>query len=268
MQTPDDFSDDSLIWQKHGLPNQITADENIVLVVREDLIIIGFKIAGFILLFLLLLLLKLVLYSFNFTAILYVYDVLFYSLSLVLIVTFSYVFHNYFLSIQIVTTKRLIDIDQTGLFKREVNELPIEAVQDVTYRQNSFFASVFGYGTVSVQTAADVSPAGAEKAVTGGFVFENVPKPQRIHAIINSLFHQRADDEARNNARLNAQAIGLQFGQNINPPHHLTDYSASAVNAFPNSANSNYDNHNTQQTPIYKESFKQKLEQLKNEKNV
>ncbi len=218
MDIKENFKDDYLIWAKKGLPNPITSDEDIILVIREDIIVIGFKLIGFFILFLFLILFRLILNSFfsNLGVELF-YDVGLYSVLAVLILTFAYTFHNYFLSLQIVTTKRLIDIDQIGLFRREVNELAVEKIEDVTYKQNDIFSTLFGYGTVSVQTAAEVSEG--TKGITGGFVFENVPKPDVVQTIISNLYHENNQKEKIETARLNALHMSQQMqenGQNIN----------------------------------------------------
>ncbi len=52
----------------------------------------------------------------------------------------------------ILTTERLIDVDQRSLFHRVVGELPIEHIQDVAYEVKGPLATVLNYGNVVVQT--------------------------------------------------------------------------------------------------------------------
>lgn len=54
----------------------------------------------------------------------------------------------------IITSHRLVHIDQKSLFYRSVSETSISAVQDVTYEINGFFASAFNFGILRVATAA------------------------------------------------------------------------------------------------------------------
>jgi len=63
------------------------------------------------------------------------------------------VWTNYYLDIWIVTDKRIINIDQIHLFKREVSTLRIERVQDIKIETDGFFATMFGFGNLQVQTA-------------------------------------------------------------------------------------------------------------------
>lgn len=53
----------------------------------------------------------------------------------------------------LVTDRRVIDIDQRGFFNRTVSEAPFERIQDVTYSVKGLFASLAGYGAVTLQTA-------------------------------------------------------------------------------------------------------------------
>jgi Bacterial PH domain len=201
------FQEDSLIWNKKALPNRISSEEDIVLVVRTDVVIIAFKAFTYILGFLFLLAFKILLASFvTQEYVNQLYSLAFYTIILLMVISFAYYFHNYFLSIQIVTDKRLIDIDQRGLFQREVNELSIDKVEDVSYKQNGIFGAVFNYGHVTVQTAAEVSTeSNKSSAISGGFLFENVPSPAEVHAIISDMYHRSKNQDAHFNARLQAE---------------------------------------------------------------
>ena len=52
----------------------------------------------------------------------------------------------------ILTTERLIDVDQRSPFHRVVGELPIEHIQDVAYEVKGPLATLLNYGNVVVQT--------------------------------------------------------------------------------------------------------------------
>ena len=86
-------------------------------------------------------------------------------------------FLDYFLDIWIVTNKRVLNIEQTGLFARTVSELRLYRVQDVTSKVNGFIPTVFDYGNVEIQTAG-------EKI---NFVFEQVPHPSAVSKSILEL---------------------------------------------------------------------------------
>ena len=52
----------------------------------------------------------------------------------------------------ILTSERIIDVDQRSLFHRVVGELPIENIQDATYEVRGMLATFLNYGDVVVQT--------------------------------------------------------------------------------------------------------------------
>ncbi len=84
----------------------------------------------------------------------------------------------------IITDMRIIDIDQTGLFKRTVSETMLENVQDVTYTIAGLVATALDYGSVQVQTAA------AEVKIE----IEKVHQPKKVQETIleaHKLFQER-----------------------------------------------------------------------------
>jgi membrane protein YdbS with pleckstrin-like domain len=62
---------------------------------------------------------------------------------------------NYYLDILIVTNQRLIDIDQLGLFSRDIATMPMHNLEDVKVLQLGFFATMFKFGSLQIQTAAE-----------------------------------------------------------------------------------------------------------------
>ena len=70
----------------------------------------------------------------------------------------------------IITNKRIIDIDQKGVFSRTVSETTFERVQDATYEVKGFLGTMLDYGTVKVQTA------GAEETIE----LTHVHHPKRV----------------------------------------------------------------------------------------
>lgn len=79
-------------------------------------------------------------------------------------------FLDYWLDMWIVTSRRIINIEQHGLFSRTVSELRLYRVQDVTAKVNGFVHSMLDFGMVYIQTAG-------EKEY---FTFEDVPHPNII----------------------------------------------------------------------------------------
>jgi hypothetical protein len=78
----------------------------------------------------------------------------FYVLWLFLLwVSVFYMWTVFILDMWIITDKKFIDIEQIGLFHREIATLSLEDVQDVTVEVAGIFATWLDFGKVTVQTA-------------------------------------------------------------------------------------------------------------------
>lgn len=64
---------------------------------------------------------------------------------------------DYYLDIWIITNNRLIDIEQIGFFNRVVSELDLKRIQDITSRVHGPLPTMFGFGSIHIQTAAEKS---------------------------------------------------------------------------------------------------------------
>ncbi len=62
---------------------------------------------------------------------------------------------DYYLDVWIVTTKRVIDIDQKGIFNFEVSTFRLEQIQDVTIEVNGIIATLLKFGNIHVHTAGE-----------------------------------------------------------------------------------------------------------------
>ncbi|MDP3963496.1 MAG: PH domain-containing protein [bacterium] len=87
---------------------------------------------------------------------------------------------RYWLDVWIITTERIIKIEQHHLFSREMAEFRISRIQDVTVEINGFLATMLKFGDLKVFTASEES----------GFTFKRIPHPEKIKDII--LHHQAA----------------------------------------------------------------------------
>jgi len=85
------------------------------------------------------------------------------------------VWTNYYLDIWIVTDKRIINIDQIHLFKRDVSTLRIERVQDIKVEKHGFFATILDFGNLQVQTA------GPEASF---YLIKGIPNPAYVRNAI------------------------------------------------------------------------------------
>ena len=102
------------------------------------------------------------------------------ALSVYFLSTFLFVFFaftSYYLDTWIVTTERVIDIEQNGLFERIDSELDLNAVQDATAEVSGMLETFFDYGDVLIQTAGEQEH----------FHFINVPHPERIKQKVMEL---------------------------------------------------------------------------------
>jgi len=64
-------------------------------------------------------------------------------------------FVDYYLDITIITNDRILDIEQKGLFGRQISELDLTRIQDVNSSVKGIIPSIFNYGHVEVQTAGE-----------------------------------------------------------------------------------------------------------------
>lgn len=65
---------------------------------------------------------------------------------------FSAVSRN-FLDVWILTNKRVVMIEQHGFFRREVLNIVLEHIQDVRSDVHGFFSTLFGFGTIDIDSA-------------------------------------------------------------------------------------------------------------------
>lgn len=87
------------------------------------------------------------------------------------LVIYTYIYRQ---SKLIITDKNLTQILQNGLFSRKVSELSMANVEDVTANQRGFFATIFNYGDLIVETAGEQA----------NFKFIFCPKPNFYGKIV------------------------------------------------------------------------------------
>jgi hypothetical protein len=80
----------------------------------------------------------------------------FYVLWLLIVwVIFFLQWTDYYLDLWIITNKRIFDIEQNGVFTREVSVFRLENLQDITIEVSGFIATLLKYGTVHIHTAGE-----------------------------------------------------------------------------------------------------------------
>ncbi len=86
-------------------------------------------------------------------------------------------FLGYFFNVGIITNKRIIDLDFHAVIYKEVTETIFSKIEDITAKSGGYFASLFNFGDVFIQTA------GAEVNIE----FLKVPFPNEAVKIITDL---------------------------------------------------------------------------------
>jgi uncharacterized membrane protein YdbT with pleckstrin-like domain len=84
------------------------------------------------------------------------------------------VFTRYFLDIWIITSTRIVDIHQFGFFRRQISSFLLAHIQDVTIDINGILPTLFGFGTIHVETA------GHEER----FIMHGIRDPQGLRDLI------------------------------------------------------------------------------------
>lgn len=62
---------------------------------------------------------------------------------------------SYYLDVWIITNQRIIDIEQFTIFHREVSEISLDRIQNVTVEIPGFIATFLGFGNIKIHTAGE-----------------------------------------------------------------------------------------------------------------
>ncbi|TAL49258.1 PH domain-containing protein [Patescibacteria group bacterium] len=101
---------------------------------------------------------------------------LLYALWLLLLwIIFFIQWTNYYLDVWYITGKRIIDVEQKGLFHREVSSLRFDKIQDITIEVRGILATILNYGDLHVQTASEDS---------SDFFMQSAENPEGVRKII------------------------------------------------------------------------------------
>jgi uncharacterized membrane protein YdbT with pleckstrin-like domain len=84
------------------------------------------------------------------------------------------VWTNYYLDVWTITNKRLISVDQRGLFHRNTGSFRLERLQDINVSVRGILATFLDYGDLQAETASE----------DRDFVARAIPKPQELKALI------------------------------------------------------------------------------------
>jgi len=107
-------------------------------------------------------------------ALLVVFTGVFYLFSLLFMFN---AFVDYYLDVWLVTSERIVNIEQKQIFSRVTAEHKLAKIQDITSEMHGIIPTLLNYGQVHVQTAAEKER----------FIFKQVPNPQEIKRKISGL---------------------------------------------------------------------------------
>src|SRR3989339_208136 len=111
------------------------------------------------------------------------------SIYALFIILFAFTnFIDYYLDVWIVTNLRIINIEQKGLFAREMSEKDLGRMQDITSDVKGFLPTILNYGDVHIQTA------GEEQR----FVFKQIPNAEEVTRTISNIVSQYGPKTSEN----------------------------------------------------------------------
>ncbi|EKD80332.1 MAG: hypothetical protein ACD_40C00133G0002 [uncultured bacterium] len=94
-------------------------------------------------------------------------------------------FMGWFFNIYMVTDERIVDVDFKNIFFRRISTAKIEEIQDLSIQSSGALETFFGYGSVFIQTAAEVPE----------FEFLAIPKPDKVGKIINQMIDMEEQEK-------------------------------------------------------------------------
>lgn len=105
------------------------------------------------------------------------------------LILFFYHWMMWYFTVYLVTTQRIRQITQRGFFGKDVVELRLSKIQNISYNIPGFSGEIFGFGTIVIQT------------FVGDLVIRNVEHPDKTYnklqdAVSNAVETQGEHEEA------------------------------------------------------------------------
>ena len=183
------------MYSKNHFPNQ-KPDEFIIMFLRRHWIVVLkiFAIA-FVLAILPIIIYLSVLSYMNMTEIFKGLFVLGTSAFYLFVILYSFTnFIDYYLDVWIVTNKRVVNIEQHGLFSRTVSEKELNRMQDISANMTGFWQTLLHYGNVQIQTAGEDQH----------FMFKQIPFPDEVSRLVSNLVSEyksgnKMDEQVKDN---------------------------------------------------------------------
>lgn len=90
---------------------------------------------------------------------------------------FFFAWTDYHLDVWLITNKRIVDVEQNGMFSRKVSSAHYEQIQDVTVNVSGLINTLLKLGDIHVQTAGEKRE----------FVLKSMGNPMNIKNIITKI---------------------------------------------------------------------------------
>ena len=98
------------------------------------------------------------------------------------LILFSYHFMMWYFTVYIVSDQRIRQITQKGFFGKDVVELRLSKIQNISYNIPGFTGEMFGFGTIVIQT------------FVGDLVIHKVEHPDRVYNQLQDAVSQAIAD--------------------------------------------------------------------------
>jgi len=118
---------------------------------------------------------------------------------LVLVLALSYGFYvwlTWYYDVYVLTSERIIEVHQKGIFSREVKEIELTKVEDVTYAVTGFMSTIFEIGNVNVKSSSGMT-----------IDMEKISKPSLVRELIVKL----AEKKHRGKKELSTEALAEEL---------------------------------------------------------
>lgn len=99
------------------------------------------------------------------------------------LVLFFYHFLMWYFTMYIVTNERIRQVTQKGLFGKDVVELRLAKIQNISYNIPGFFGEVFKFGTIVIQT------------FVGDLVIHKVENPSETYNKLQDAVHNATKEQ-------------------------------------------------------------------------
>ncbi len=100
------------------------------------------------------------------------------------LILFSYHFIMWYFTVYIVTNERIRQVTQRGFFGKDVVELRLSKVQNISYNIPGFSGEIFHFGTIVIQT------------FVGDLVINNVEHPDKIYNKLQDAVSAAVDNSS------------------------------------------------------------------------